>query len=529
MPRRLRLLPVAVLGTLVVSAGLARRRVELAPVEDPQPPMPLRRAPFIPTVADDRPVADPHTAMPAAVLRLGVVIVVLATIAALRILRSVVWTVGVEPTGWFQVLASFGAVLWALPAIPCAMALGGALVHGGLPPASQGGRLTDPTPMPCPHHVCFRIVSRGRNADALRATVASVRRELAALPLFAYSIEAVTDVPVELEDGDDLRHLVVPPWYETTNGSRYKARALQFAVERSDLPDDAWLFHLDEESHLSPSVVIGIRDAIVEEETSGAHRIGQGAILYHRHLHHHPFLTLADMIRTGDDLSRFHLQHRLGFTIFGLHGSFILVRNSIERRCDFDFGPEGSITEDAFWALRQMALGSRCRWVDGFVVEQSTERLRDFVKQRRRWFAGLLRVVLYAETKIWVRLPLAMFVGLWSVSWLGAAYTIANLFLGLRTPPVLHALADLALATYVMNYLVGLHVNLRERPVIAWPRRAGLYLAQLVLVPAFTVIEAAGVLAGMLRPERGFHVVDKSAGDQPTAPPQARASTSAAA
>lgn len=63
-----------------------------------------------------------------------------------------------------------------------------------------------------------------------------------------------------------------------------------------------------EETHLTRAVVRGIRAAVVEEEASGAHRIGQGAILYHRQLREHPFLTFANMARTGDDLGRFFLQ-----------------------------------------------------------------------------------------------------------------------------------------------------------------------------------------------------------------------------
>ena len=420
-----------------------------------------------------------------------------------------VWSDGAVSRGAAATLLSYGAAFWAIPALPAALALLGLLSYGGLPEARRGAVAADPFPVACPNEVCFRVVSRGRNVEALRATIASVRAHVQELPLFPYRIEVVTDVAVDLEPGWDLRPLVVPAGYETANRSRFKARALEYAIEVSDLADDAWIMHLDEESHLSSSVVVGIRDAINEEERTGSHRIGQGLILYHRNLRTHWFLTLADMIRSGEDLGRFHFQHRLGFTLFGLHGSFILVRNSVEREVGFDVGPEGSITEDAFWALRQMAGGRRCRWVDGCIVEQAPETVKDFVKQRRRWFSGLVRVILYAETKPWIRIPLAISTSLWAVSWLGMLYTYVNLFTGFRTSAVVAVLGDFAFSLYCLSYLLGLYTNLRDRPKLPRLHRAGLYVLQVALLPLFTLMEAAGVIYALVKPERGFHVIKK--------------------
>ena len=439
--------------------------------------------------------------------RLGVLVALSGTLVAIRLLRSWLWRGGTVPVGPVSHVLSYGAVLWAVPALSCLLSVAGMLLYGSIRRASYAPG-TD-VPDDPPFLVCFRIVSRGENVGALRATVASVRREMAEQPLFAYRVEVVTDCPVSLRGGPDLRLLVVPPGYRTPTGARFKARALQYAIERSDLAAEAWIFHLDEESHLSPSVVAGIRDAVAEEERTGAHRIGQGVILYHRDLARHPVLTLADMVRTGDDVGRFYLQHRLGVSIIGLHGSFVLVRNDVEQKVGFDLGPEGSITEDAFWALRQMEKGSRCRWVEGYIVEQSPHSVRDFLKQRRRWLAGMTRVILYAEVQAWIRLPLALFTLAWSSAWLGMAYTVLNAFTGWRTAPGLSLLGDVCLAVFTVTYLVGLTVNLRDVPDLGGLRRGAIFVLTVVLIPFFAVLESAGVLYAIVRPERGFHVVDK--------------------
>lgn len=100
---------------------------------------------------------------------------------------------------------------------------------------------------------------------------------------------------------------------------------------------------------------------------------------------------LADAIRTGSDLGRLYTAMRMGAPIFGMHGSFIVVRNDAEQSMGFDVGPVGSLTEDAWWGTLAMDAGYRCRWVEGHLSEQCTHSIRDFMKQRRRWFNGMHR------------------------------------------------------------------------------------------------------------------------------------------
>jgi egghead protein (zeste-white 4 protein) len=424
------------------------------------------------------------------------------TMWALFWLQDALWGAGRIPRGTLEELVAWMSVSWAVAAVPAASAVVGLLLYRK--PDHRRRELE-----PIHNVVSFRVVARGQNSHTLRTTIAAVRREMAGLPLFPYVIEVVTDLEVDLGGGDDLIHYVVPNDYRTGRGTLWKARALQYALERSALPADSWIMHLDEESHPTASLVVGIYDAVREEEATGRHRIGQGAILYNRDLHSNLLLTLADSIRTGDDVGRFHFQHRVGRTLFGLHGSFILVRTSVEKSTGFDFGAIGSITEDAFWALLQMAEGRQCRWVDGYVVEQAPRTLRDFVKQRRRWFVGLAKVVTETPVPARHRAALAMSTAVWSLAWLGIIYFYVNLATGFRIPEPIHWAGNFGFAVYIVTYVLGLRFNLDHLPPQGVLRTAGLYVAQVALIPLFALFEAIGVVYGFARPEVAFHVIRK--------------------
>ena len=423
--------------------------------------------------------------------------------ALLTLVHVYVMADGIEPQGLDEVVFQWSSIIWALPFVPATVSVVGFLMY-------RHPREEQLSPMTI--RVSFRIVSRGFNIETLNETIASIRRCMQGNALFPYVIEVVTDSEAEVgpDAGYDLVHIVVPPDYETPNKSFYKARALEYALWHSTLPENGWIMHLDEESCITPSLVLGIRKAIEEEEQSGKHRIGQGAILYHNSLSKHPFLTLADSIRSGDDVGRFYFQHRLGITLFGLHGSFILTRNSVEKEVGFDFGADGSITEDAFWALAQMQAGRRCRWVDGYVVEQAPLNFSDFVKQRRRWFVGLIKCAALTPVRFRYRLALTFSVLLWAFSWASVSYTYSNLVVGTTTPVPIVVLANLVFASYISQYVIGLKLNLADRGGFSLPKKAALYVLQVVLIPVFSIMEGCGVAYALVKPETKFHVVKKA-------------------
>jgi egghead protein (zeste-white 4 protein) len=435
--------------------------------------------------------------------RLMVIFWVVFITTTLYTIQGFLWPLRENPHTFIQTLWGWGSLLWVGALIPGTFGLVGIL------------RYKHPEELdsvkPINELVSLRIVSKGTNIEALTNTIRRCQKEMAITPLFPYIIEVVVD---SFDDSlptanENLVYIVVPKTYTTPNKSLYKARALQYALNSSTLSDKSWIVHLDEETQLTSSGIKGSCRMITEEEASGELRIGQGAILYHREWRKHPFLTLADNVRTGDDFARFYFQHSAGVTIFGMHGSYIVVRNDIERSIGFDFGPQGSITEDAFWALVAMESGRRCRWVEGYLEEQSTQSVGDFIRQRRRWFQGLVKVSRYAPVKRKWRVCLGINTVLWAIAPFAILYTIFHLFYGFSVAPWIQFLANYSFASFALLYLIGLQANLDEYGITSWIKRIGWYIAQVALLPVFSFLECMGVMAALLRPVAGFHVVKK--------------------
>ena len=415
---------------------------------------------------------------------------------------------GRTPVTWIEWMFYVFVALWILPLLTSGLGLAGMLWHKPRDTSDAGWVNV---------FVCWRVVSPGTNPEALFATVESIRVQMLRSPLFPYIIEVVTDLPVPLPEMDDVSHLLVPEDYETPNKSLFEARALNYAIQNSPLPDDAWIVHLDEETHPTRSGVEGVAMMIREEEEGGRHRkgsdrhrIGQGCILYNRDWKTHPFLTLADTMRTGDDMGRFYLQYRLGRTLFGMHGSYIVVRNSVAKAMGFDLGPRGSLTQDAFWALVQMSTGRRPRWCDGYMEKQSARSLADFIKQRRRWFVGLLLVARYAPVPLKYRLAVGSATLIWTLSPLGLVFTVSQVFMGIDVQAVTRALANTAYASFIILYFIGLGLNLDGHGVVNFFNRLRWYVLTALCLPLFALIEGAGVVYGILRPDMSVrHVVKK--------------------
>lgn len=368
--------------------------------------------------------------------------------------------------------------------------------------------------------VVWRVVSRGLNKECINETVRKIRMEMEQNSLFPYLIEIVTDSGnFVVPKAADIIHLKVPPTYETPNGTKFKARSLHYACLASVVPGDSWIVHLDEETRPTSSAVKGIAAFITKcERNSDYKRIGQGCMLYHRSWKKFPLLTLADMRRTGDDFGHFYLQNRLGVANVGLHGAFIVCRAEQESKLGFDLGLDGSITEDAWWVFLAMRDGFRLGWVDGFLEEQATESVGDFLKQRRRWMYGLMKVMFLNPAPIRYRMVFFFFMMKWILAPflapLQVGYIVILIMHDLGLPMSIRVLSLFNVAMIFYSYVIGFLMSVREGMQVR--RRAVPFwaVALIFLIPFFQIMEVAALFmsffARFSKTGRGFHVVEKT-------------------
>jgi hypothetical protein len=300
------------------------------------------------------------------------------------------------------------------------------------------GLLTRTPPLPAVQkrsldRLIICLVTKGTNPGVVLRTYPRL------LALCGPEVElcVVTDHPLPIP------HLLVPATFHP-KCARYKARALEYFRQQQRFGSGDWVLHLDEESALDAQ---GLR-ACQEYCRRSPYLYGQGPIFYNNYqFWRYPVVTAADCIRAADDVAKFHLQlARLRRPIFGLHGSFLLVKGSLEDEITWDL--QGSLVEDYAFAVECMRRGFGVGEVAGIVREQSAKTLVDFLRQRRRWLVGIRGL---SRMSPWARL----WTILWSASPLVRAAVLVDVLAGHGLPPALVMTRDVITATFLYLYLLG--------------------------------------------------------------------------
>jgi hypothetical protein len=181
------------------------------------------------------------------------------------------------------------------------------------------------------------LVTKGSNEAAVRRGY----NKLIKLEKYHPAIKTIvlTDEPYVYPD---LQNIVCPKDYVSPLGkAKYKARALDYLRYHVSLGVYDWILHMDEESVTDAESIRRCFDFI----RYTPHHFGQGIILYNGEGYwDNWYFTVADGIRVGDDLARFHFQNTvIKRPVFGVHGSFLMTNGEMENECTWDFG---SLAED---------------------------------------------------------------------------------------------------------------------------------------------------------------------------------------
>ncbi|KAA1096243.1 hypothetical protein PGT21_010028 [Puccinia graminis f. sp. tritici] len=360
-------------------------------------------------------------------------------------LISGLWVV-YHPTGtWTYDAFTFSTLwrfMWVLSVPNCLFAFAGFCTPDLAP--SRASMEKKPVFREYVRNFFILLVTKGSNENAVRRGY----NKLLLLEKYhpAVKVIVLTDEPYVYPD---LQNIVCPKSYVSPLGkAKYKARALDYFRYHVSLGVYDWILHMDEESTTDGESLRRCLEFI----RYTPHHFGQGIILYNGEGYwDNWYFTVADGIRVGDDLARFHFQNTvIHRPVFGVHGSFLMTNGEMENECTWDFG---SLAEDFEFSQDAWRRGFTCGRVHGIVREQSPTSLRDFLKQRRRWFMGIRDIDgLYG-------LP-HFAVNLWIVGVFTLAVTIINIpFLLIDkslTPLWVAVCADFCFVTFYWLYLWGL-------------------------------------------------------------------------
>jgi egghead protein (zeste-white 4 protein) len=361
----------------------------------------------------------------------------------------------------------------------------------------------------------FCFVSQGIQEAVLKNSVENAVNLARALDV-RFDVEVVVDTRVPQDPyflQNNCSIIVVPPSFETPNRSLFKARALCYASairseSREDLRD-TWVLHLDEDTLIAESTIAGIHEHLSRADSDRA--CGAGEIKYNAVVRgRFDIFSFMDCHRTGEDVGRFRLQFAgYGAALFGAHGSFLLVPARLEAQVDFDFGPCGSIAEDIYFALRLRELGIPCRWIQGYVREQSPLDPGNFLRQRARWIHGLLNGC-FDRTFSWKRrATLLLYLMMWRTTIVsGLVLTVLVIFNG--GSERLAALFAMSMLVVGTNSWVGALRNMEEDGPAHMVRRVMWLALSILFVPLVCLFETIAVVLGVVCRPRGFFVVRKA-------------------
>lgn len=331
----------------------------------------------------------------------------------------------------------------------------------------------------------FQITSRDCLDTVVRG-INSIVRSCYESGFSNYELWVVTDnpSPPRLADGR-TKVVIVPDEFECE--AQYKARALEYARKKRIYEAyDGWIYFMDEENWVTRQTI----DAITSFAKHGKAKLASGPLTFNSG--GSKLVWLGDAIR-GAECRVCHLGHSCGW--WPVHGENLVTHSEVEKQVGWEFD---CLTEDVCFAASAGAKGYRTGWHGGLLYSTSPTTFLDFLRQRRRWFRGMLQVILNKGLKVKYRalelyLLLCGLMGILFIVGTAVAFfkgLVPNFFIYYYLCPTIILLST--------AYLVGCNGRPRDR------------LLALLFGWVFAILEGIAAWWSLVRPPKSFDIVRKT-------------------
>jgi cellulose synthase/poly-beta-1,6-N-acetylglucosamine synthase-like glycosyltransferase len=350
--------------------------------------------------------------------------------------------------------------------------------------------------------IIFQITTKG-NIPIVQETVNRVNSVCREIEYEKYELWVVTDVQEKFEN---CRTITVPAGYSCN--AIYKGRALQYAVElrrkENKNTDDIYVFHLDDESLITKQTLCSLLTYLEGKPAP----ISEGLIVYP--IQEKEKIKVTNLL---DTLRPFCCFECLDFMSRGrpayIHGSNLLVRSDFEEEVGWANGK--TIAEDTLFAVKAKNMfGPKIfGWHGGVIEEKSPATLKDLIKQRKRWFYGLIQNMKYFPTRDKISQSARAFI--WSFGFVSAltsilAWVVVSLYPYLGMPGYLRIIFSITSLLWLFSYQIGAYFNGNR---LQSKERIKFHL--LALVSAFVIgfIECSTPLVSLINKPKTFEVIKK--------------------
>ena len=350
-----------------------------------------------------------------------------------------------------------------------------------------------------PKRLIFQITTIG-NMKIVQESIHKINQICKEVEYNNYIINVVSEVN---ETFDGAFTITVPQNYSTINNAKYKARALQYAIEQREKNQEntaeTWIYHLDDESMITKQGLLSILDHM----DNNREPIAEGLITY------------PNKIDTGSKLVKYLDAVRPTFCYTccamlksqgkpdWLHGSNLLLRADIEKSVGWDF-PNTCAEDSLFGYVAHKKYGGIFGWHGGVLEEQSPFTYSDFIKQRQRWIRGNIENL--SRLGMWEKMKATYRMTSWFFGAVSFFTLLPSLLIQQQYPWFLTPLFVLDTIILFGVYQIGLEMNFTK---VSKKQRIGEHIKVFVLSPLLWFLEAIPMVLYFFKKAPKFYVIKK--------------------